>query len=141
MNVPGDHDAARRCLSLKACRDVHTVSIEVITVHDQVAQMQADAENNPGVLRLAASRFGHRLLEFDGGPERVDGAAKLSQRAIPGQFDQPASVPGQCGLKPIGAMDLKQRKRARLVPPHQARVADCIDRHDCSQFSLLTPQP
>ena len=38
-NCPRDHYSTWRCLRLQAGRNVHPVTVEVITVHDQVAEM------------------------------------------------------------------------------------------------------
>ena len=72
--------------------------------------------------------------------QRIDGAGELDQRAIAGQLDQPAAMPGQCGLEPLGAMVPQARQRAALVPAHQAGVADHIGRNDGRQSALLTGQ-
>ena len=59
--------------------------------------MQADAEHDGGVLRLIPIGFRHRLLELDGGAERIHGAGELGQRAVARQLDQPAAMAGQIG--------------------------------------------
>ena len=52
MDVARDHDAARRRFGLQPRRDVHAIAVEVVAIDDQVAEMQADAEHDGGVLGL-----------------------------------------------------------------------------------------
>ena len=70
------------------------------------------------------------LLELDGRAQGVDGAGKLGQRPVARQLDQPAAVAGQCRLEPLLAMVPQARKRAALIPPHQAGVTDYVRSDD-----------
>ena len=126
-----DDDATGRGLGFEAGRHVHAIAVEVFAFHDQIAEVQADPEHDARVFRLVAVGFSHGLLECDSGAERIHGAWELGQRTIAGQLDQPAAVPGQCRLEPLLAVLPQARKRAALVPPHQAGVADDIGRNDC----------
>ena len=57
--------------------------------------MHADAEHNGGVRRLVLIGFGHNLLEFDSGAERIHRAGELDQGAVARQLDQSPTVAGQ----------------------------------------------
>ena len=46
MNSARDHDAAGRRLRLQPCGHVHAVAVEVVAFDDQVAEVQADAEDD-----------------------------------------------------------------------------------------------
>ena len=139
-HVARDDDPARRRLGLQAGRNVHAIAVEVVAIDDQVAEMQADAEHDGGVLRLVSIGLDHGLLELDGGAQRIDGAGELDQGAVAGQLDQPATVSGECRLQSLLAMLAQARQRAALVPPHQAGVADNVCSEDRCQFALLTGQ-
>ena len=82
----------------------------------------------------------HRLLKFDRHRQRIDGAQKLDQGAVAGQLDQTPSVFGQNWIKAFNTVLPQTRDCAALVPPHQAGIADRIDRDDCRQTSLLSGQ-
>ena len=62
-----DHDAAWRRLGLQPRRHVHAIAIEILAIDDQVAQVQADAEDDGCVHGLVPVGLGHCLLELDGG--------------------------------------------------------------------------
>ena len=133
MHGARNHDAARRRFRLQPRRDVHAIAVEIVAIDDQVAEVQADAEHDGGVLGLVPVGLGHGLLELDGGAQRIDGAGELDQRAVAGQLDQPAAMAGQHRLEPLLAMLPQPRKRAALIPAHQPRVAHDIRRKDRRQ--------
>ena len=68
-------------------RHVDAVAIEVITVDDQVAQVQAYSEHKSVICRLVAVGGCHGLLELNGCRQCVDGAAELDQGSVTGQLD------------------------------------------------------
>ena len=67
MDRTRDHDAASRSLCFEAGGDVDAIAVEVVTVDDQVAQVQAHSEHERSVCRLVAVGLGHGLLKFDCG--------------------------------------------------------------------------
>ena len=52
MHVTRNHDAARRRFGFQPRRYVHAIAVEIVAIHDQVAEMQTDSEHDAGVLRL-----------------------------------------------------------------------------------------
>jgi len=99
---------------------VDAIPIQVVAVHDQVAQVQAHAEHQRRVCRLVMVRVRHGLLEFDGGAQGIDGAGELDERAVAGQLDQSTSVFLQDWIEMLRAALPKARQRPALVTPHQA---------------------
>src|SRR5215471_2757344 len=87
-----NQDAASRSLRLKAGGDVHAISIEVVTIDDQVAQVQAHTEHKQTVCRLVAVGLGHSLLKRNRGTQRINRTAKLDERTIAGELDQPPTI-------------------------------------------------
>ena len=51
VRCSGDDDAARIAQSFQAGGDVDAVAVEIVLVDDHVAQVDPDAEHDPGVLR------------------------------------------------------------------------------------------
>ena len=65
MHGAGYHDATRGRFGFEAGGYIDAIAVEVLTLDDQVAQMQANAEDQ--ALRLGSVGLAHRLLELDGG--------------------------------------------------------------------------
>jgi hypothetical protein len=77
--LAGDNDPAWRCFTFKPRGDVHAVAVQVVAVHDQVTDVQANTEDEPLVLGPRGIGFMDGPLELDGGPEGVYGAPELGQ--------------------------------------------------------------
>lgn len=131
MHINRDHDPASRCLRLQPRGDVHTITIEIVAIDDQVAEVQAESEHNGCLLGFVPVGLDHSLLELDCRPKGVHCTGKLGQSAVSGQLDQPAAVARQCRLEPLLAVLPQARQGAALVPPHQSGIADHIGRNDC----------
>ena len=112
--------------AFKPRRHVHAIAIKVVTIDDQIAQMQAHAEHKRSIGRLVAVGLGHRLLELDSGAKRIDGARELDQGTVAGQLDQAPAVFRQNRVEAFGTVLPQARQRAALVTPHQAGVADNV---------------
>ena len=140
MDRTRDHNAASRSFRLKAGGDVDAISIKIVTIDDQVAQVQAHAEHKRSICRLVAVGLGHGLLELDSGAQRIDCAGELDQSPVAGQLDQTPSVFRQNRIEVFRTVLAQARQRPALVTPHQAGVADNVCSNDCRQFALLTRQ-
>src|SRR5262249_51166568 len=70
-------NAASRSFSLKAGGDVHAITVEIVTIDDQVAQVQAHTEHEGDIRWLVAIDLGHGLLKLDGCAQRINSAAEL----------------------------------------------------------------
>jgi hypothetical protein len=73
-------------------RAIHAISVKIVTIDNQIAQVQAYAEHKRSIGGLVAVGFNHVLLELDGRAQRINGAGELDQRAVARQLDQTASV-------------------------------------------------
>ena len=74
-----------------ARRDVDAVAHQVaVAFFDDVAQMNADAERDPAILRYAGVALDHRVLHFDCATNGVDHAAELDEAAVAGALDDAA---------------------------------------------------
>ncbi len=133
MDVPRNHDASGRRFRLQARGYIHAIAIEIVAIHDQVAEMQADPKHDGGVVGLTLVGLGHGLLELDGRAQCVDGTGELDQGPVARQLDQAAAVAGQGWPKAVGAMGLQPGKGAVLITTHQARIANDIRRQNCRQ--------
>ena len=75
---------------------------------DDVAEVNADAEDDAPVLRHAGVSLDHRILHSGGAAHRVDDAAELDDAAIAGAFDDTTVMHG------AGRIDQVARNRARI---------------------------
>ena len=103
---------------------------KIVTVDDEVAEMQTDAEDDAAVLGLVAVCLKHRLLELDGGPQGVNGAGELGEGTVAGEFDKAATVARKGGFEALGAVGLQSREGAALVAAHHAGVSDRVGDKD-----------
>lgn len=138
MNGPRNDDAAGWRLSFQSRGDVDAVAVEIVSLHDQVAKVQAHAEHEPGFCGLVLARFGEGLLKFDGRTQGVDGAGELDQGTVPGELDRSPAIPRQDRIEALGTVLPQTRDGAALIPPDEAGVADNVGGKDRRQFSLLT---
>ena len=76
-------DPARLGKGLQPRGDIDTVAEDVAFVDHDVAEMNADAEFDPSIVRPVGVLLGQALLDFDGAAYRIDGARKLHQEPAP----------------------------------------------------------
>jgi hypothetical protein len=105
---------------------VNAVTVEIVAIHDQVAEMQADPEHDGIVLGLVTIGLSHDLLELDGSSQCIDCTDKLDQGAVTRELDQPSTVARQCRLDVFSAMCLQSGQSSAFVSAHQTRVANDI---------------
>ncbi len=90
LGVIGDADAAGLCDSLKARGDVDAVAENIVVVDNDVADVNADAEFDPDILRHAGVLRGHAPLDFYGAFHGIDRAGELDQHAVACGLDDAA---------------------------------------------------
>ena len=132
----GQAHAAGLAFILDARCYIDAVAKNVITIEDDVADIDADAERN--LLRGAAIAFSHFALHVHRAGHRIDGTGEFHQHAIASRLDDPTVVFGNRGIDEFATVLLESFQRADLVGPHQARVAGDISRQHCRQSSFDT---
>jgi hypothetical protein len=70
-------DAARRRQRLQPRRDVDAVAVDVVTIRDHVAQIDADPEDDAFVFGSRSVAVDHCPLNLDGTAHRIDDAWKF----------------------------------------------------------------
>src|SRR6478672_13919044 len=90
--IGGDADAAGRREALEARRDIDAVAVDIVRCHDDVAEIDADAELDAAVLRQPGVAHPNVPLHLQCATHRVDDAAELDERPVTGVFDDPAAV-------------------------------------------------
>src|SRR6516162_707553 len=116
--------------------DVDAVAVDVAVLDDDVAEVDADPEGDPFLLRCRGIALDHRSLHGERAGDRLDHARELDQQAVAGRLDDSAVVPGYHWIDQLSAMGVEPRERAFLVLAHQPAVAGDIGREDRRQPAL-----
>jgi hypothetical protein len=84
--------------------DIDAVAHQVaVTLLDDVANVDADAEFDPPFGREASVAFNEAVLHFDCAAHRIDHATKLDDAPVPGALDDATMTGGCCGVDQIAA--------------------------------------
>src|SRR5215468_9106411 len=115
-------DAARLSQHLQASGDVDPVTEYVVTVDNDVAEVDANAEGNAPILGYPGGAISHRRLHIYRTPNGVDDARELQQQAVTGRLDDAATVAGNSRVHHFLPNGFQHGQRAALIAPHQAGV-------------------
>jgi hypothetical protein len=96
------------------------------TISDDVADVDANAEFDPLLLRQAGVAFGHPSLDIDGTADRVDNAWEVSEHPIAGALNDPPPVLVDLGAHEDMQMLLQLEVGPFLVQAGQPAVASDI---------------
>ena len=116
----GDADPAGLGERFQTRGDVDAIAVNIVALDDDVAQIDADAENDP---RLVQGFVGQRTvgaLHRQGTIHRIDHAAELDDGAVADQLYDAAVMGGDGGIEDYLPVMLERGQRTRLVGPHQA---------------------
>jgi hypothetical protein len=91
-----DADTPGFCNALKPCRNIHAIPKDVMRLDNYVADIDAHAESNALVFRIADCKVVDAGLELHSGSNRLDRARKLRQEPVPSVLDNAAAVFGNC---------------------------------------------
>src|SRR5271169_935374 len=113
ISVLGEADRARRGNTFQSRRNVDAVAHQIaVALHDDVAQMYADAELDSAVLGHAGVALDHRVLDLDRAADGVDDASEFDQRAVAGALDDAPVMDRDGRVDKVAAQRPKSRKRS-----------------------------
>ncbi len=92
VGVAREADPAWFGQPLETGGDVDPVAVDVLTLDDHVAQVDADAELEALVLVGLRLALGHPVLPGHRTGNRIHHAGKLDQQAVAHEFDDPPTV-------------------------------------------------
>src|SRR5262249_13817619 len=76
-------DAARFGQGLQASSDVDTVAVEIAVLHNHIADVEANPENQAPLPFDSLITLGHAVLNINGAPDSVDHTGKFGEEAVP----------------------------------------------------------
>jgi hypothetical protein len=116
--------------TLKARCNVDTLSINIITFNDYVAEMNTDAIENPLLPRKRCVTPDYGLLNNNGAADSFHRTIEHRQEAITSIFDKPSVVLRDRRFNNFAPVPLHARVRSFFVVSHQAAIAGYVASHD-----------
>src|SRR4029077_9587485 len=86
-NRAGNANAAGLRQCLQPCSDVDAVTIDVVAIDNDVAEIDADPKCDAFGLRRLGIAVDHSSLDLDRTADRVDDAREFRQHTVAGGFD------------------------------------------------------
>src|SRR5262245_14223120 len=124
----------RQCL--EPSRHVYAIAPHIAAVDDDVADIDADSELDPPLLRHVGVAFHHGALNLDGTAYRRYCARELQQQPVTGDPDNSTSVLRYLGRDKFAPMSLPLGERAFLVSTDKPTVASYIGRENGHEPAL-----
>jgi hypothetical protein len=125
--VGRDADAARRREPFEARGDIDAVAIDVVRRHDDVAEIDADAELDAAVLRQPGIARANDPLHIERAAHRVDDAAELDESPVAGMLDNAAAVLADLRRDDLAAIGEQAEVGALLVGARPRRRRPVVD--------------
>src|SRR5215469_12767688 len=134
LHSPGDANATGLRKSLQSGRDINGIAEEVVALHHDVADLDADTELHLLIGKAIGVLLGDSILRRDRALHGIDGAGEISDETVTRRVEDSASMRGD---QPIDddPVSRKGAKGADLISAHQAAVAlhiGCEDRGELS---------
>ena len=114
-----DQDTSRGRELLQARRDIYAVSKQVFAGDYNVAEVYADAENDPALGWHGPLIESHLFLYGDGGRDRIDNRPEFDNLTIAHQLDDAAPMLGDDQIDDFSAEFFNRGKRTALVGLYQ----------------------
>ena len=127
-----DADAAGLGDQFQARRDVDRIAHQVVAAFHDVAEIDADAQDELIVRSGLVVGRAHRFLDFQGGADRFDRAREFRQEPVAGQLEDASAMMlhQRLGGRHAGA---EEAERVFLVARRHGAEADDVDVHDRGQ--------
>ena len=131
VGLLGETDRARLGDALEPRRDIDAVAHQItVALFDDVAEMDADAEDDAPVLRHARVALDHRVLHFDCTAHGVDHATELDERPVACTLDDAPVMDCDRRVDQIAAQRAQPGERAVFVRAGQTAESDNVGGED-----------
>src|ERR1700693_3979680 len=97
-HLPRNTDAARWALSLKPCRHVHDITVNITAIWNHIADIDADAEADGSIRGLIPVMDRDFLLHLHGTAHRSVYAVEHDEQGIAPSLDDPAAMLADCRI-------------------------------------------
>ena len=108
--------------------NIDAIAEYVVAVDDDIADIDADTEDDLLVVRDVRVAPQQLALDLNGKRDRIDDACEFDQHAVAGGLDDAFPVFRNSGIDQLPTVRFQGRKSADLVGSHQTTVADHVYR-------------
>ena len=122
----GKTDAAGLGQALQPGGQIDAIAVEIAALHHDIAQIDADPQQELLARRQRCIRRRHPLLDIHGALHGIDHAGEFHQHAIAHQLEDPAAMLADQWLEHLATPELEGRQGSRLVRAHETAVAHQI---------------
>src|SRR5262249_3040511 len=136
VRLAGNVDPAWLGNGLEPGGDIHAVTIDVITVDDDIAKIDTDAKLDAFVATDRCVATVHFTLHLHAAAHGIDYAWELDQDAITGGLDHAATVLCDLRIDQLVAVRFKTCKRTLLIRTHEPTKAGHVRDQDRGQPSF-----
>src|SRR5262249_32820464 len=126
---------------LQTCRDIDSVSVDVIAINDDVTDVDANAKRYLPICGYAHIALGHPPLHVNRAANRIDDTGKLEQQAVASGRGDAATVLGDLRVDQLSPVGLERGQRAALVAAHEAGIARDIGGDYRGESALVARHP
>ncbi len=138
IGVLGKTDRARLGDAFQSRGDVDAVAHQVaVALLDDVAEMNADPEDDAAVLGHAGVALDHGVLNFDRAAHGVDDAAEFDDRAVAGALDHAPVMDRDGRVDEVAAQRPEPRQDAILVRAGKPGEADHVRAQNRREFACF----
>jgi hypothetical protein len=99
--------------------------------------MDPNPEGDTPLLGQPGIALNHAVLHFGGTADGVDRTPEFDKNTVPGAFDHPAPMHGNCRVDQIASQRSKPSQGALFVRSGQSAISDDIGGQDRGQFADL----
>src|SRR5436190_21536398 len=115
IDVARDADTARLRQSLEPCRYIDAVAIEIASLYDDVAEIDADAKDDTAGFRQTLVCLGEAFLYLDRAVNGINRAGEFNQHSIAHHLDETAAMLCDQRSDHFASPRLQGGKSARFV--------------------------
>jgi hypothetical protein len=123
---------SRRSDSLEPRCDVYSITEHIISLHDDVAYVNPNAQLNRSVVgQIGVARL-HPLLDLDRTGDSIYDTWEFGQRPVAGQLEDTTLVFSNLRVDQLGPERLQSGQRADFIATHEPAVTDNIGSENAS---------
>ena len=134
-NGSRDADAAGKRKRFQARSDVDAIPRDVVAVHDDVADVDADPQPHAVVGAAFGFASGEIALNVERAAQRVRCAREFDEKSVTRRLHETTTVRVDLRLRDGVAQVLQPREGRRLVALHQTTEAGDVGHHDCRELA------